>query len=80
MFDLTAVQAALRSFHLDGWLLYDFRGLNVLACRVVGFPENPSLSRRWFYFVPAERRTAQARPSHRTRRAGSSAGTEADRI
>jgi Xaa-Pro dipeptidase len=53
MFDLAAVQAALRSFHLDGWLLYDFRGLNVLARRVVGLPENLFLSRRWFYFVPA---------------------------
>jgi Xaa-Pro dipeptidase len=53
MFDLPAVQAALRSFHLDGWLLYDFRGLNVLARRVVDLPENLFLSRRWFYFVPA---------------------------
>jgi Xaa-Pro aminopeptidase len=54
MFDLTAVQAALRSFHLDGWLLYDFRGLNTLARRVVDLPENLFLSRRWFYFVPAQ--------------------------
>jgi Xaa-Pro dipeptidase len=53
MFDLPAVQLALRSFHLDGWLLYDFRGLNVLARRVIGLPENLFLSRRWFYFVPA---------------------------
>jgi Xaa-Pro dipeptidase len=54
MFDLTAVQAALRSFHLDGWLLYDFRGLNVLARRVVDLPADLFLSRRWFYFVPAQ--------------------------
>jgi Xaa-Pro dipeptidase len=54
MFDLAAVQSALRSFHLDGWLLYDFRGLNVLARRVVELPENLFLSRRWFYFVPAK--------------------------
>ena len=26
MFDLQAVQASLREFRLDGWLLYDFRG------------------------------------------------------
>jgi len=51
MFDLSAVQAALRDFGFDGWLLYDFRGLNVLAQRVTG--TNPKLSRRWFYFVPA---------------------------
>jgi Xaa-Pro aminopeptidase len=54
MFDLAAVQAALRSFHLDGWLLYDFRGLNVLARRVVDLPPDLFLSRRWFYFVPAQ--------------------------
>jgi Xaa-Pro dipeptidase len=53
MFDLTAVQAAVRDAKLDGWLLYDFRGLNVLALRVLGLPEKKFLSRRWFYYVPA---------------------------
>ena len=52
MFDLTAVQAALRAARFDGWLLYDFRGINVLAQRVVGLSEK-KLSRRWFYYVPA---------------------------
>lgn len=52
MFDLFAVQAAIREQGLDGWLLYDFRGINVLAQRVVGLAEK-KLSRRWFYFVPA---------------------------
>ena len=33
MFDLNAIQAALRDEKLDAWLLYDFRGLNVLARR-----------------------------------------------
>jgi Xaa-Pro dipeptidase len=54
MFDLTAVQSALREEGVDGWLLYDFRGLNVLARRVVHMPEGSMLSRRWFYFVPAQ--------------------------
>src|SRR5258708_21030422 len=54
MFDLTAVQSALREEGVDGWLLYDFRGLNVLARRVVQMPEGSMLSRRWFYFVPAQ--------------------------
>src|SRR5438552_11524363 len=54
MFDLPAVQAALREQQLDGWLLYDFRGLNVLARRVVGLPEDMFLSRRWFYYGPAK--------------------------
>src|ERR1700722_16715169 len=54
MFDLTAVQSALRELGLDGWLLYDFRGLNVLARRVLQMPEGAILSRRWFYFIPAQ--------------------------
>jgi Xaa-Pro aminopeptidase len=53
MFDLARVQSAIREFGLDGWLLYDFRGLNVLARRVAGLSDQTFLSRRWFYFVPA---------------------------
>ena len=53
MFDLGAVQAAVRDAGLDGWLLYDFRGSNVLAQRVCDL-EAKKLSRRWFYYVPAE--------------------------
>jgi len=53
MFDQAAVQSAIRQFGFDGWLLYDFRGLNVLARRVVGLGGEAMLSRRWFYFVPA---------------------------
>jgi Xaa-Pro dipeptidase len=53
MFDLGSVQAALGELGFDGWLLYDFRGLNVLARRVLALPAQAILSRRWFYFVPA---------------------------
>ena len=53
MFDLSAVQSALRTLKRDGWLLYDFRGLNVLARRVTQFPEDLTASRRWFYWIPA---------------------------
>src|SRR5262249_21891887 len=47
------IQSALRQLGFDGWLLYDFRGLNVLARRVVGLSDQAMLSRRWFYFIPA---------------------------
>lgn len=54
MFDLDAVQAALTEFGFDGWLLYDFRGSNVLTRRVLGMdPENVG-SRRTLYFIPAQ--------------------------
>jgi len=52
-FDLAAVQAEVREAGLDGWLLYDFRGINPLAGRVLDFPEGGHRTRRWFYFVPA---------------------------
>jgi len=52
--DLPAIQAALREAGVDGWLLYDFRGLNVLARRILCLPTDVLLSRRWFYMIPAE--------------------------
>jgi Xaa-Pro aminopeptidase len=53
MFDLPQIKSALQHFNLDGWLIYDFRGSNLLARRVVGFPDDQMGSRRWFYFIPA---------------------------
>src|SRR4249919_2720571 len=53
MFNLSAIQNAIRQFGFDGWLLYDFRGLNLLAQRILGFPADAHFSRRWFYFIPA---------------------------
>jgi Xaa-Pro aminopeptidase len=53
MFDLPRIQAAIREDGLDGWLLYDFRGLNILARRILDMPADQMLSRRWFYFIPA---------------------------
>lgn len=53
MFDLDAVQRALREFELDGWLLFDFRGSNRLARRVLDLDDQPLMSRRFAYCVPA---------------------------
>lgn len=53
MLDLDAVQKALCDFGLDGWLLYDFRGLNVLARRVLGLDGHGLQSRRFLYMIPA---------------------------
>jgi Xaa-Pro aminopeptidase len=54
MFNLAVVQNAISSLGFDGWLLYDFRGLNMLARRIIGLSDDLMLSRRWFYFVPAK--------------------------
>jgi len=53
-FDLENIQQAIVEFGFDGWLLYDFRGLNVLALRVLGIPEQEAKSRRFFYYIPAQ--------------------------
>jgi len=53
MFDLSAVQKAIREQGFDGWLLCDFRGSNVLAQRIVDITPEKQGSRRWAYFVPA---------------------------
>jgi Xaa-Pro dipeptidase len=50
---LVAVQELLRELKLDGWLLYDFRGVNPIATGVLGLP---ALSRRFFVLIPAEGR------------------------
>ncbi|MCO6455205.1 MAG: M24 family metallopeptidase [Pirellulaceae bacterium] len=54
MFRLDEVQRALRDLRLDGWLLYDFRGSNPLARRILGIAADAHTSRRFFCFVPAE--------------------------
>ena len=53
MFDLDAIQFAIRAQNLDGWLLYDFRGSNILARRILQFAEGTMGSRRCIYFIPA---------------------------
>lgn len=50
---LAEVQAALRAECLDGWLLYDFHGINPIAQRVLGIPHGRVITRRWACFVPA---------------------------
>lgn len=49
---LPRVQAALRSAGLDGWLVYDFRGLNPVAGSVLGI--KGMVTRRIFAWIPAD--------------------------
>ena len=51
---VTDIQAAIRESGFDGWLLYDFRGINPLALRVLGINESEAGSRRFFYWIPAD--------------------------
>ena len=49
--DLARLQTALRGSGLDGWLLYDFRGLNPFAGQLLDL-RGEMLTRRWFLYVP----------------------------
>src|SRR5512139_2637940 len=50
---LSEIQAALRDERLDGWLLYDFKGMNPIARSAAGVPADRFLSRRWACYIPA---------------------------
>ena len=48
---IARIQHELRARGLDGWLLYDFRGMNPVAGALLGLP---ALTRRYFVLVRAE--------------------------
>ena len=53
--DIAAVQAALREDGLDGWLLYDFRGVNPVAARLTGVADSGHMAtRRWYDLIPRD--------------------------
>jgi Xaa-Pro aminopeptidase len=47
------IQRVLRAEGLDGWLLYNFRGSNVFASRLMNLPKHIMCTRRYFYYIPA---------------------------
>ena len=49
---LPAIQTALRDLDLDGWLLFDFHGLNPVATGMLGL--DGLMTRRIFALVPSE--------------------------
>src|SRR4051794_41420684 len=53
--DIKDVQQALKADGLDGWLLYDFRGLNPIAADVTAVARQGGhlATRRWYYLIPA---------------------------
>jgi Xaa-Pro aminopeptidase len=52
--DLAAIQSALREQKLDGWLFYDHHHRDPIAYRILGLSESLHVTRRWYYFIPAE--------------------------
>jgi Xaa-Pro aminopeptidase len=48
------IQAALKQEQLDGWLFFDHHRRDPLAYRVLDFTPGSMVTRRWFYFIPAD--------------------------
>ncbi|MDQ6699869.1 MAG: aminopeptidase P family protein [Acidobacteriota bacterium] len=47
------IQERLQQERLDGWLFFDHHQRDPLAYRVLGFSPRRHVTRRWYYFIPA---------------------------
>ncbi|NUN70380.1 MAG: aminopeptidase P family protein [Bacteroidetes bacterium] len=47
------IQKKLKEYSLDGWLLYNFRGVNPFASKILEMTSGKLSSRRYFYYIPA---------------------------
>ncbi|KAN0036220.1 hypothetical protein ACTFIV_006930 [Dictyostelium citrinum] len=52
MIHIGSIQALLKQENIDGWLLYDFRHSNSIACDVLETSPSTHLTRRLFYWIP----------------------------
>lgn len=50
---LPQIQQKLKEYKLDGWLLYNFRGVNPFASKILDMTSGKLSSRRYFYYIPA---------------------------
>ena len=48
------IQRVLREHAIEGWLFYDFRGSDPLGYRVLLLDPRMHVTRRWYYWIPAE--------------------------
>ena len=51
--DLGLIREQLRAEALDGWLLFDHHVRDPIAYRVLGLDASGHVSRRWYYWIPA---------------------------
>jgi Xaa-Pro aminopeptidase len=51
--NLDAIQTALRESALDGWLFYDHHHRDPIASRILSLDPKAHITRRWYYFIPA---------------------------
>jgi Xaa-Pro aminopeptidase len=48
------IQRVLNEHAIEGWLFYDFRGSDPLGYRVLLLDQHMHVTRRWYYWIPAE--------------------------
>ena len=52
--NLDAIQSSLRSAGHDGWLFYDHHHRDPIGERILGLDPRAHITRRWYYYIPAE--------------------------
>jgi len=52
--NLEAIQAGIREAGFDGWLFYDHHHRDPLAAQILGLDPKAHITRRWYYFIPAQ--------------------------
>jgi len=52
--NLNAIQSALRDASFDGWLFYDHHHRDPVAEHILGIDPKMHITRRWYYFIPAQ--------------------------
>ena len=52
--NLEAIQTALREAGHDGWLFYDHHHRDPIGERILGLDPEAHITRRWYYYVPAQ--------------------------
>ena len=52
--NLEAIQAAIREAGFDGWLFYDHHHRDPIAAGILGLDPKAHITRRWYYFIPAQ--------------------------
>ena len=51
---IARIQQVLHETGIDAWVLYNFRDLNGIACRLLGIDESVHQTRRWIAVIPRE--------------------------